>query len=488
MASNIVDRVGKPRLDKYQRLVSRLYEPLILLLLEQPVQGPHVISNRDNASLTSSRRRLTKNLAYICDWDKGGRTTTSIAIEDSEHCYMFWVASNQDHGQEATDANVGASDFLRKILQHLQDTTREPNPNATWLRNQEDVCARACTAFASRRIKKEEKILSNMAKRCLDYVGNTSFDHGNIAGAKINELKPWLRQFNFQSRESGYEKCMLAYNARNDPQMDTLRRLGQEVVDDPGAEPIVLAASTVRHFVGRLAEHIRTAKQLIEDALRVRHVFDVFQVTTVEPPACVPPPEADSHTTLDGIFKRIFQSRDSNLPAFQFGLSRLKEHACIEAKIKEKYDEIQAKPPIVHSEIQVLEHFHRNELQFANNDRFVGTSKFSCFCCKLYFRHHPLNPVEPDSHEQVYLNWGPIALPGGSFDPLYLEQRDIINPLVRDLRVAVLQLLRDKRIPGFRHPNSVTGVTRSSDGLGYLNDERKENHGAFVLGIPWFSS
>lgn len=183
MASNIVDRVGKPRLDKYQRLVSRLYEPLILLLLEQPVQGPHVISNRDNASLTSSRRRLTTNLAYICDWDKGGRTTTSIAIEDSEHCYMFWVASNQDHGQDATDANVGASDFLRKILQHLQDTTREPNPNATWLRNQEDACARACTAFASRRIKKEEKILSNMAKRCLDYVGNTSFDHGNIAGA-----------------------------------------------------------------------------------------------------------------------------------------------------------------------------------------------------------------------------------------------------------------------------------------------------------------
>ncbi|KAH7142839.1 hypothetical protein B0J13DRAFT_503199 [Dactylonectria estremocensis] len=476
MASNIVHRVGTPRFYKYQRLIARLYEALIFLWLEQPVQGPHVISNHDNASLTASRRRLTKNLAYICDWDKGGSTTTSIAIEDSENCYMFWVASNQGHEQRATHTNVGVSEFLRTILQRLQDATRESNPSATWLRNQEDACARACTAFASCRIKKEVKILSNMVKKCLDYLGKTIFDHGNLARSEISELKPWLKQFNFQSRESGYHKCMLAYNSRNDPQMNTLRKLSQEVVNDPSAEPIILASGAVRHFVGRLAEHIRISKQLIEDALRVRHVLDVFQVATIEPPTCVSPPEVDSHTNLDGILKRMFRSGDSGMTDFQLALSRMKEHVGIETKIKEQYDKIQAKSPIVHSEMQILEHFHRNKLRFADEDRFVGTSKFACFCCKLYFRHHPLRPVEPDSHEQVYLNWGPIALPDGTYDPLYVEQRDIINPVVKDLGATVLQLLRDKRIPGFRHSNSITGVTQSVDGYDYINSEREENH------------
>ncbi|KAH7220420.1 uncharacterized protein BKA55DRAFT_528206, partial [Fusarium redolens] len=82
-------------LDRYQRLIARLYEVLILLWIEQPVQGPQVTVKHDNISLTASRRRLTTGLAYYCDWDKGGRATTSIGIEDSEESSIFWVALNQ---------------------------------------------------------------------------------------------------------------------------------------------------------------------------------------------------------------------------------------------------------------------------------------------------------------------------------------------------------------------------------------------------------
>lgn len=57
--------------------------------------------------------------------------------------------------------------------------------------------------------------------------------------------------------------------------------------------------------------------------MRVKHVLDVFQVAKVEPPVCVPPPEVDTYTTLDGILTRMFPSQDRSLSDFQFVLGRL---------------------------------------------------------------------------------------------------------------------------------------------------------------------
>ncbi|KAH6952551.1 hypothetical protein BKA56DRAFT_682024 [Ilyonectria sp. MPI-CAGE-AT-0026] len=279
------------------------------------------------------------------------------------------------------DSEISA--FLEHILRRLQQVSRLPTVSSSRPRVEEEACARDCATFSSKRVKKERRILSNMVDQSLINLRETSINHSSLNEAEITGLGPLLQQFVFGASETSYRMCLLAYNARSDPQMDTLRRLGQEVVGDPNAEPIVSAYRTVRHFIGRLAEHIRIGKQLLEDAIRMRHVLDVFQVAKVEPPACVPPPQVDAHTTLDGILTRMFPSKGSNLSEFQFVLGRHEQHVGIEAKVKDQYAKIHAKPPIVHSEIQVLEHFHRHKLRFADGDRFVGTSKFSCFCCKL---------------------------------------------------------------------------------------------------------
>ncbi|CAG7556476.1 unnamed protein product [Fusarium equiseti] len=466
-------RVGTPRFDKYQRLIARLYEAMILLWIEQPVQGPQVTVRHDSISLTASRRRLTTGLAHYCDWDKGGRTTTSIGIEDSEQSSIFWVASNQGFEQGEFAPTDKIPTFLRQTLRRLQDVTREPDPSAAWLAHQANELARSYAAFATLRIRKEASLLSRMATSCIGHLNGSMPRRGNVTDTEARGLKRWLQRF--QSRESlgAYEICMLAYISRNHPQMDILLRLGQEVPVEDGGKPLAEVSYRARHHVGRLADHIRVSKHLVEDALRVREVFDVFQVSEVHAPLGVQPPEIDSHTNLDSILGRMIPNEDEEFSHLQKDLSRFKDHVGLEDRIKESFLKLQSNPPIVHCEVQLLEHFHRNGLRFTDDDRFIGTSKFACFCCKLYYRHHPSRPVEPDGHEQIYLNWGPIHLPRGSNDVLYRELRNKLNPVIGDLRDAFFRAIRRKNISAFNRPNSITGLTRSVDGL-VLGDSDSE--------------
>jgi hypothetical protein len=173
-------RVGTPRLNKYQRLIARLYEAMILLWIEQPVQGPQVTVRHDSITLTASRRRLTTGLAHYCDWDKGGRSTTSIGIEDSEESFIFWVASNQgfEQGQFAPTDRIPT--FLRQTLRRLQDVAREPDPSAAWLAHQASELARSYAAFATLRIRKEASLLSRMATSCIDHLNGSMPRRGNV--------------------------------------------------------------------------------------------------------------------------------------------------------------------------------------------------------------------------------------------------------------------------------------------------------------------
>ncbi|KAI3571960.1 hypothetical protein IWW34DRAFT_765366 [Fusarium oxysporum f. sp. albedinis] len=65
----------------------------------------------------------------------------------------------------------------------------------------------------------------------------------------------------------------------------------------------------------------------------------------------------------------------------------------------------------------------------------------------------------------IYLNWGPINLPEGSYDESYRELRDTLNPLIRDVRDVFFRAIKRKNISAFNRPNSITGLTRSIDTL-----------------------
>src|SRR4051812_26128710 len=81
--------VGPPRLDKYNRLLSRLYEPLVLVYALGPVRGNHTLKRRDK-SLQGIRRQFRDDLAFLCEYDKGGDACTAIGIEDRPEGLVYW--------------------------------------------------------------------------------------------------------------------------------------------------------------------------------------------------------------------------------------------------------------------------------------------------------------------------------------------------------------------------------------------------------------
>ena len=83
-----------------RKLLQRFYEPLLLLSLLDPVRSAHVDlpSNPEHGalSLMELRRSFTDQLAYLCDFKKGGDSVTAIALQSTPHGVVVRCASN-DH-------------------------------------------------------------------------------------------------------------------------------------------------------------------------------------------------------------------------------------------------------------------------------------------------------------------------------------------------------------------------------------------------------
>lgn len=255
--------------------------------------------------------------------------------------------------------------------------------------------------------------------------------------------------------------------------MDLMFKLSGEFHNGEAIVPITIAPvfRKVRHIIGRLAAHIRTVKEVIKDSHHLEDLLDVFEVALVRRPPCVPRLQADGHTNLSGVLKRMLKAQDTRFPKLLNYLSRLDEQTNLEQELQDRFDPGKS-APCVHAEIQLLHHFYENNRVFYADDDFIATSKPACFCCKLYFRHHPASYVEPDSHEKIYANWGPIclALQGrqGRDDPTWIEHRRVMNSVINDIgREVINEIERRRRAPFYHeHPDTLTGLTASMDTLG----------------------
>src|SRR4051812_22766659 len=101
---------------KRRTLLHRFYEPLVLLYVLDPTQGDHILRQdperlpSGEISLLELRRRLLDSLSYVCDFDKGGDTTTAIAATSTPLTY--YVASNKNPAEQVVP-------FLRSLLRQL---------------------------------------------------------------------------------------------------------------------------------------------------------------------------------------------------------------------------------------------------------------------------------------------------------------------------------------------------------------------------------
>lgn len=271
-----------------------------------------------------------------------------------------------------------------------------------------------------------------------------------------------------------------------------MEKLGQTFHSATDGHEIPQTFSRVRHIIGRLAAHIRSVKQLLDDGIYVDDLLEAYEVSAVPVPASMSLPPADGHTDLRGIMTRMFRlgSKDPRFENTLGYLSKMDEQAHLEGKLSDLHS-ADRKRPTVHAEVQMLHHFYDNRLAFAGADRYIATSKPACLCCKLYFRHHPAMNVEPDSHQRVWTNWGPILLSLGQADPSWTEQREVLTSVIHDIRKEVIMVIEQRRTVSFAHPGSLTGITymmdegpcESEDGQWDVGKEDLESDSGFDGGV-----
>ncbi|KAF5660416.1 hypothetical protein FHETE_8958 [Fusarium heterosporum] len=449
--------VGRPRLDAYERIISRLFENLALFHILKRTDGPHVFTAEVPTDVQGIRRRFLNGLSLMCDNRKGGDSTTSMALEArDEGDTILWIAANLT----PKDSVIV---FLEEVLDDLRNEPKETEADRKTL---SDELARKCIRFAAPRLKKESALLSRAASYCEKHLKTYAT---TLEAAEMNALLGWLPQFS-AAQTDPLTLCQTAYNARHDPQMKTLLTLSHEL----SVAPRETAGNfrTVRHFVGRLAERIRVPMNLVHDSLQLGPLLDSCTTRRVEAPAVAVVPPADGLRNLKSILRRMLPNGDPRLEGMQQYLYQLDGPMQLELAIKSMYDEDQGKT-CVHAEIQMLEEFHRNNRRFVDQDRYIACSKPACLCCRFYFRYHPGRFVEPASHQKTYLNWRPVELSGGQANEHWMHQRYVLANISVDLRKAVVENLMTQQQPSPWQPDSLTNITADMEAVS-LADVQEE--------------
>ncbi|KAK8065091.1 hypothetical protein PG997_011838 [Apiospora hydei] len=400
-----------PRLDPYQRLISRFYEPLRLLHVLGQTRGKHTAVPKCADPTQKSRRRLLDNLAYLCVFGKGGKCPPAAAIgmEGVETGYVLWLASNHAADLDRMEP------FLKSVIGNLRRHMRHP-PLFT-----EAQFIEQCVAFAQPRIEKEQDLL----ERFVACIINKGLG------------KPYSDIVNYSK--------------------------GHPLEDESHQSDVIQRYMALRHIIGRLAHHIRAPKLVLLDARRHRNIFDegVTSVRRVSPVSSVPKPEPDGLTTPSSILKRMVKPDHPKLKRYQDGMDFLDRRLNIGDKIVASYSNKDFRP-CVHCEVQVLEHFYDNNLRFSHNDRFVACSKPACYCCHLYFKAHPADPEEPRCHQKIWPAWSPPFIPDGHRDEKkYRHQLYILNSMIESTRKQALAQIENKVTDMEHHQDSTTGITRS---------------------------
>lgn len=454
--------------NKYAKFFHRFYETLFLLHSLSRTQAPRSSIHCDIKRLSDLRRRFHLNLAIACDNDKGGPSTTALAVQDREDALVYWIAANGD-SQGGISPEVAA--HLEGLIRDLANIVGLPQ-TAEAREGLERAFVEKFINFKSPKVKKENMRLSNAAERCIKYLSTgmeseASDNYVNVVGARGVSVVEWLRKFDkSHNARPATQLCSLAYSERHKPEMNELKAIITRLETCPD---VAKAFHIVYHTVGRLASHVRTPRQLIRDATDLQERtggtshLDPVRVERVPRPPSVPRPKADERTTALDSLRRMVRAEDERFERLSGNLQVMGPQLYLDKGMQEFFDDEAGPPPSVHAEVQVLDHFYQQKLTYVYGDAVIVCSKPACLCCKLYFHHHPAGVEEPPTHGTVYPRWGPACSPDAPNGAQWLEQRGVLQHMIEDMRKLVLVRLRDMLGPLPYRTDSLTAITEKEE-------------------------
>jgi OTT_1508-like deaminase len=215
----------------------------------------------------------------------------------------------------------------------------------------------------------------------------------------------------------------------------------------------------IRHYVGRLRSWPRSAESLVRVARRHPRLVSGFSCEIVPTPSPMRLPSPDEKTSLDSMLRRMVdRSETERVEKLQDILKCIRQFD-IEASFKKQYADKSLNLRI-HSEVLILEHFYVDGRNFMNNDRYIGCSKPSCYCCDLYIRYHPGRFEHRACHGNLWTNWAlPVDIRSEPASSMHAKK--ILDDMIKQVRRDLLHQIESKQPQRRRWPDSTTGMSGS---------------------------
>lgn len=153
----------------------------------------------------------------------------------------------------------------------------------------------------------------------------------------------------------------------------------------------------VRHYIGRLSAWVRAARNVVVFGTQLSRILDHYRVSVVHPATPVPPVSLILGEDFEVLLDRMLPNFRNQAILSDISAT-VKITSGTTALVKGKTLEL--KP---HAEAKILDHFSVNNLQFVYGDMYVACSRPSCYCCKLYFDHHPMRVSTGRHHKMLWI-------------------------------------------------------------------------------------
>jgi len=278
-------------------------------------------------------------------------------------------------------------------------------------------------------------------------------------------LKEWLVSLS-DSKLDPLSFCRLCYEARDSEFLKAVEQRAKNSSIHEDNTSYEARFARIRHFIGRIGSHLKAARVLVKAGRHYPQLFVGYSIEIATQHLGFTPPSYRGKSSINGIINRMV----TDPQACQYYQKELqsqdeKFHLLLEKRIRDEYQNPKFKLRI-HAEVILLDLFHRQKLRFWDGIRYIGVSKPACFLCYQYFRAHPLQVQTSGCSNNLYIQWQPPYVQE-DLPTLVKEQEDILNTMIRGIRLFVL----DKIVPEYQgikaHPDSTTGLGTSvfADGM-----------------------
>lgn len=224
------------------------------------------------------------------------------------------------------------------------------------------------------------------------------------------------------------------------------------------------AFKSLRHYIGRLGEHLPAARNLVSAALRMPHLLDNFRIMAQRSSYSLRSPLAPERMDLHGIIGRAFQDED-DIANYCVLISSMNETTSggLLSGIKDRC----SFSTRVHVELLLVDLFQEHGFDFVADDRYIGCSKPACYCCYYYisalrggFSLSSRSLLSmPACHNNLYLPWRAPDIAKSRGEAAVKSRELALNTMVKDIRADLRRQMDSKAPPRSSQFDSLTEVT-----------------------------